>query len=89
MTKTLHCKDVLENLSCYIDGDGSGDLRHAIERHMMHCRRCRVIVDTTQRTVKIALDVDPFEVPLAVSARLYARIEQVLSEDPQPGEWTG
>ena len=85
MKKNLHCKDVLENLSCYIDGDGSAELRQAIEDHIAHCRRCRVIVDTTERTVKIVLDADPFEVPLAVSARLYARLEQVLSEDPQPG----
>ena len=80
MKKTLHCKDVLENLSCYIDGDGSAELRQAMEHHMAHCRRCRVIVDTTRRTVNIVLDADPFEVPLAVSARLYARIERVLSE---------
>jgi anti-sigma factor RsiW len=85
MKKTLHCKDVLENLSCYIDGDGSAELRQAIERHIAHCRRCRVIVDTTQRTVSIVMDADPFEVPLAVSARLYARLEQVLSEDSPVG----
>jgi len=30
--------------------------------------------------VKIVLDVEPFEVPLAVSARLYTRLEEVLSE---------
>jgi len=30
--------------------------------------------------VKIVLDVEPFEVPLAVSARLYMRLEKVLSE---------
>ena len=81
MKKTLNCKEVLENLSCYIDGDGALDLRQSIEHHLAHCRRCRVVVDTTQRTMKIVLDADPFEVPLAVSARLYARIEQVLSED--------
>ena len=85
MKKTLHCKDVLENLSCYIDGDGSAELRQAIERHLEHCRRCRVIVDTTKRTVKIVSDADPFEVPLAVSARLYARLEQVFSEDSPVG----
>ncbi len=81
MKKTLHCQDVLENLSCYIDGDGAAEMREALEEHIAHCRRCRVIVDTTSRTLKIVVDVDPFEVPLAVSARLYARIEKVLSED--------
>jgi len=80
MRKTLDCKDVLENLSCYVDGDGSVELRQALEEHIAHCRRCRVVVDTTRRTLKVVLDVDPFEVPLATSARLYARIETILSE---------
>ncbi len=80
MKKTLDCKDVLENLSCYVDGDGSSELREALEEHIAHCRRCRVVADTTRRTLKIVLDVDPFEVPLAVSARLYARLETLLSE---------
>jgi hypothetical protein len=81
MKKTLHCKDVLENLSCHVDGDGSAELREALERHIAHCRRCRVIVDTTSRILRIVLDADPFEVPLAVSARLYTRLEKVLFED--------
>lgn len=80
MKKTLDCKDVLENLSSYVDGEGSAELRQALEAHIAHCRRCWVVVDTTRQTLKIILDADPFEVPLAVSARLYARIETVLSE---------
>jgi hypothetical protein len=30
--------------------------------------------------LKIAKDAEPFEVPLSVSARLYTRLEKVLSE---------
>jgi anti-sigma factor RsiW len=82
MRKTLDCRDVLENLSTYIDGDGAAELREALEEHVAHCRRCRVIVDTTRRTLNMVLDVDPFEVPLAVSARLYRRLEAILSEIP-------
>jgi anti-sigma factor RsiW len=81
MKKIVHCKDVFENLSCYIDGDGSVELREALERHIAHCRRCSVVADTTKRTLRIVVDVKPFEVPLGVSARLYARLEKILSED--------
>ena len=76
----MDCKEVLANLSCYVDGDGSAELRAALEEHIAKCRRCRVIFDTTGKALKIVLDVEPFEVPLAVSARLYARLERVLSE---------
>lgn len=75
----MDCKEVLANLSCYVDGDGSAELRAALEEHIAKCRRCRVIFDTTGKALKIVLDVEPFEVPLAVSARLYARLEEELS----------
>jgi predicted anti-sigma-YlaC factor YlaD len=78
--KTMDCKDVLANLSCYIDGEGSDELRRALEEHISRCRRCRVVFDSTDKMLKIVTDADPFEVPLSVSARLYTRLEKVLSE---------
>jgi predicted anti-sigma-YlaC factor YlaD len=78
---TLDCKEVLDNLSDYIDGEGSEELRKAIEQHISRCGRCRVVFDTTGRMLKIVMDAEPFEVPLAVSARLYARLETVLAEE--------
>jgi anti-sigma factor RsiW len=76
----LDCKEVLDNLSCYIDGEGGAELRSALEKHVAQCRRCRVMLDTTRRTLKIVSDAEPFEVPLAVSARLYTRIARMLVE---------
>lgn len=76
----LDCKEVLNNLSDYIDGEGSAELRKAIELHISHCGRCRIVFDTTGKMLKIVTDAEPFEVPLAVSARLYARLEKVLAE---------
>jgi predicted anti-sigma-YlaC factor YlaD len=76
----LDCKEVLANLSSYVDGDGSAELRKALEEHIARCRRCRVIFDTTGRTLKLVLDTAPFEVPLAVSARLYTRLQEILTE---------
>lgn len=75
----MDCKQVLANLSDYVDGEGSGEVRKALEEHVALCRRCRVVLDTTRRSLKLVLDVEPFEVPLAVSARLYTRLEKVLA----------
>lgn len=75
----LNCEEVLENLSCYLDGDGSEEVRRALEEHIAQCRRCHVVVDTTRKTLRIVTDVEPFGVPLAVSARLYARLQQALA----------
>jgi len=79
--RMMDCRDVLANLSCYVNGDGSAELRKTLEEHIAHCRPCRVVFDTTGKTLRIVLDVEPFEVPLAVSARLYARLERVLAEE--------
>jgi anti-sigma factor RsiW len=76
----LDCREVLDNLSCYLDGEGGAGLRRALEEHIAQCRRCRVMLDTTRRTLRIVVDAEPFEVPLAVSARLYARVAKMLAE---------
>ena len=76
----MECKEVLASLSSYVDDEVSDELRVALEEHIAKCRRCRVVFDTTGKTLKIVLDLEPFEVPLAVSARLYARLEKALAE---------
>jgi predicted anti-sigma-YlaC factor YlaD len=80
-TRMMSCQEVLANLSSYVDGESSAELRQLLEEHLGWCRRCHVVFDTTGRMVKIVRDAEPFEVPLAVSARLYARLEEVLARD--------
>jgi anti-sigma factor RsiW len=80
-TKMLSCKEALANLSNYVDGEASAELRIALEEHIAKCRRCRVVFDSTGKMLKILLDVEPFQVPLAASERLHARIREVLSVD--------
>jgi predicted anti-sigma-YlaC factor YlaD len=79
--KMISCKEVLDNLSAYVDEEGSAELRQVLEEHIAWCRRCRVVFDTTGRMLKIMRDAELFDVPLAVSARLYSRLEKVLSGD--------
>ena len=76
----MECNEVLASLSSYVDDEVSDELRVALEEHIAKCRRCRVVFDTTRKTLKIVLDLEPFEVSLAVSARLYARLEKALAE---------
>ena len=78
--KMLSCEEVLANLSNHFDGECSAELRAQLEEHISKCRRCSVVFDSTGKMLKILVDVEPFEVPLAVSARLYSRLQEVLSE---------
>lgn len=76
---TLSCREVLEELSNYLDNDVVEDLRRAIDSHLSRCHRCTIVFDTTRQTLRIVRDMEPFDVPLQVSARLYARLSEVLS----------
>ena len=79
--RMLSCEEVLANLSNYFDDECPAELRAQLEDHISKCRRCRVVFDSTGKMLKILVDVEPFEVPLAVSARLYSRLQEVLSEE--------
>ena len=79
--RMLSCEEVLANLSNYFDDECSAELRAQLEEHISKCRRCRVVFDSTGKMLKILVDAEPFEVPLAVSARLYSRLQEVLSEE--------
>ena len=79
--KMLTCEEVLANLSKYFDEECPAELRAQLEDHISKCRRCRVVFDSTGKMLKILVDAEPFEVPLAVSARLYSRLQEVLSDE--------
>ena len=74
----LNCKDVVDNLSCYVDGDGSAQLRRSLKIHIALCRRCRAVLKSMRQTLQIVHDCEPFTVPLEVSARLYSRLQEAL-----------
>jgi hypothetical protein len=69
----------MASVSSYLEQEAPAELRNALEEHNSWCRRCRVIFDTTERMLKVVGVAEPFDVPLDVSARLYARLEKILS----------
>ena len=47
------CKDLLGGISDYLDGSASEALCEEIRRHMEGCANCRVVVDSTRRTISL------------------------------------
>ncbi len=74
----LACKQVLAELSNYLDDDLSPELKHLLEEHLAKCHRCSLVYDTTRKTLRIVTEVGPYEIPLEVSARLHARLRELL-----------
>lgn len=74
------CRQALAELSNYLDGEVSPERMAALERHLGQCHRCAIVFDTTKRTLRIVSDADPFEFPLRLGNRLFARLSQALTE---------
>ncbi|GAP41630.1 anti-sigma factor family protein [Flexilinea flocculi] len=47
------CKQMLGNLSEFIDGDLQAELCSEIEEHLKNCKNCRIVVDTLKKTVEL------------------------------------
>jgi anti-sigma factor (TIGR02949 family) len=69
---TATCKNLLGNLSDYIDGELSDELCLELQRHMEGCENCRVVFDTMTKTVYLyQTRVQETQVPADVRERLF------------------
>ncbi len=74
------CKDFLRELSEYLDGNIDAETRHELDVHVQECPNCWVVLDTTQKTVKIYKGCEPQSVPAAMEKRLMAALERKMAE---------
>ena len=77
----MDCRQVLEELSNYVEGEVSVGLWEALQEHLAFCHKCEVVYNSTRRTLEIVADcADTFELPQDVSTRLYARLRARIRE---------
>lgn len=65
------CREMLEQLSSYIDGELPAALCVELEAHLAECPDCRVMVDTMRKTIVLYRAQSPGELPADVKHRLY------------------
>ena len=78
MSDHLHenCQTLLGTLSEYIDGELPPELCKEIEKHLAGCDNCRVVLNTTKRTIDLVrVPVDDENVPAEVRERLFKRLD--------------
>ncbi|MCX6080724.1 MAG: anti-sigma factor [Chloroflexi bacterium] len=49
--ESRQCQDLLGNLSNFIDGELDEAMCQELQQHMAGCENCRVVYDTTTRTI--------------------------------------
>lgn len=76
MTDHLHkdCKSLLGSLSEYIDGELPAELCREIEKHLEGCENCRVVLNTTRRTIDLVHLPEDENIPADVRERLFKRL---------------
>lgn len=76
----VSCKTIIANLSAYLDGEVTLEMRQKIEKHLRRCHRCTAVYDSTRRMLVITGDERVFEVPAGFSERLHTFLDRVLSQ---------
>jgi len=78
VTDPMHknCQALLGTLSEYIDGELPADLCQDIEKHLEGCENCRVVLNTTRRTIDLVQipATEEATVPADVRERLFLRL---------------
>ncbi len=77
---TLNCTEVFQEISNYLAGELDPDLKGTIERHLKSCRHCKVVFDTTCKTIELYCDGKLFELPEPVRVRLHEVLRRKCQE---------
>jgi putative zinc finger protein len=71
----ISCREVVLELSDYIDEGPDPRLRRQIEQHLACCTHCTAIYDGVRNVVTLIGDDRSFELPVGFSRRLRARLK--------------
>jgi anti-sigma factor RsiW len=78
----LNCRGVIRELSNYLDGDLDPQVKAELERHLEHCEDCKLVVDTTKKTVQVYCDTEL----MPLSSDTSSRLRLALSRRIRPGQ---
>jgi len=74
------CREYLENLCAYVDGEAGSDVCREVERHLEDCPDCRIMVDTLKKTIVLCREGEKTELPVDLAARLDGALRKKWEE---------
>ena len=78
-TVEISCVEVWREISSYLDGEISVELRERMRTHFKVCDHCTAVLDGTRNIVQLVGDGRIFPMPDGFSERLYKKIRERLS----------
>ena len=83
MVVEIDCQHVWKELTNYIEGDLTPEMRDRITRHLKGCRHCTAIYDGTRNILRLLGDKASIELPKGFSERLFDRLTVQSREQRQ------
>ena len=80
MVVEISCEEVWREISNYVDGEISGEMRARMEEHFRGCKHCTAVLDGTRNVVQLVGDATAFGVPAGFSNRLYRKLNRKLGK---------
>ena len=71
----ISCIEVWREVSNFVDGEVSAELRARMEAHFKGCAHCTAILDGMKNVVKLVGDGVEYEMPAGFSSRLQDKIK--------------
>lgn len=66
----MTCKEAFQEISKYLDGELAEDLKRVLDEHLCKCAHCKVVFDTTRKTIELYCNGKLFPMPDRVRDRL-------------------
>lgn len=79
----MKCEDLLTYLSDYIDQNLDEELVAAAQEHLATCQNCRVVLDTTQRTIILFRQQNKQTIPAERKRPLFDKLQQAFLQKPE------
>jgi len=73
----IDCYQVRRELSEYLEGDLTPELRVRVGDHLQQCRHCTAVYDGMKNVVQLLGDEKAIELPKGFSDRLYRRLFRI------------
>ncbi|MGC2726206.1 MAG: zf-HC2 domain-containing protein [Candidatus Acidiferrales bacterium] len=77
----MNCKSIVKEISNYLEDALEPSLKSSIEKHLENCEDCRIVVDTTKKTVQIFCNSEPAPLPEDTRQRLRDAVFKQLSHN--------
>jgi anti-sigma factor RsiW len=78
----VNCEHVWQEISNYLEGEVSPELRAAMEAHFRGCKRCTAVLDGTRNVVHLYADDRLIELPAGFTARWQERLAESMPSPP-------